>query len=536
MALTPQATRNPDKIIISNKSGMTVKYTAAGVANIYAALARLIAADATRGLTTVIIDIDDPAQVTAFGAAPIINAADQSGAKRIVDAIDAKFSPDYFLLLDGPDVIPHIKLLPIPGLNDGDSDIPSDLPYACAAPFSNNANTYLAVTRVVGRLPMPNGSTDADALVQLIDLCSVQVPRPVTAYSPFFAMSADTWKISTQLTLSTLFGSNSGLSVSPTAGHAGIDPSLAALTHVINCHGATNDPRFYGQQANNFPVAMHSTKVAPCISKGTIAAAECCFGAELYNPTLTAAGGDPMSLVYLRGGAAAYVGSTNTAYGPFSSNGQADLMVQYFIDIVLKGASTGRAMLQARQRFVTTQKMADPVNLKTLAQFVLYGDPSVVPVNVSQPAAAAVSFSAPVDMADALTTAKDLFGARVTFDDARSGRESRRVSLKSEGVAAASAATSIGRPARTGGPAMAKIQAMAKERGYSGDVYLFNVDGGTAFRQATKSMDRKQRVAVSCEREEHQDPGSGAKHTLVRVLVAHILGDGIVAVDESASR
>jgi hypothetical protein len=55
MARAPQASSNPDKVIISNKSGMTVKYTAAGVANIDAALSRLIAADSARGLTTVVV-------------------------------------------------------------------------------------------------------------------------------------------------------------------------------------------------------------------------------------------------------------------------------------------------------------------------------------------------------------------------------------------------------------------------------------------------------------------------------------------------
>ena len=81
MARAPQASSNPDKVIISNKSGMTAKYTAAGVANIDAALSRLIAADSARGLTTVVVDIDDPAQMTAFSTTPIINAADESGER-----------------------------------------------------------------------------------------------------------------------------------------------------------------------------------------------------------------------------------------------------------------------------------------------------------------------------------------------------------------------------------------------------------------------------------------------------------------------
>jgi hypothetical protein len=536
MARAVQKTSNPDKVIISNKTGMTAKYTVAGVTNIYAALTRLIAADSARGLTTVIVDIDDPAQLAPFGTAPIINAADESGAKRIVDAIDARISPDYFVLLDGPDAIPHIILQPISGLNDGDLDIPSDLPYASAGPFSNSANDHLQVTRVVGRLPMPKGSTDANAFAKLIDLCSTHTPKPATEYSTYFAMSADTWKVSTQLNLSTLFGSHASLSVSPTAGHSGIDQFLVSLTHLINCHGATHDTRFYGQQANSFPVAMNSPQVAPHVAKGTVVAAECCFGAELYDQALAATVGAPMSMVYLLGGAAAYVGSTNKAYGPFNTNGQGDLMVQFFVDAVLKGASTGRAMLQARQRFVNTQRMADPTNLKTLAQFVLFGDPSIVPVNSQSQPVIAVDKGAGVDAAAPMATAKEVFGGVTTAGDDRSGRRLRRVSLKSEGMAVASAATYLGRPVHSTGAAKDRIQAIAKQRGFSGEVSLFNVDGGSAFRRAAKSLDGKQQVAVVCETEEHRDSQSGAEHTLVRVLVAHILGDGIVAVGESVSR
>lgn len=525
------AQANPDKVILSNKSGLTAKYTAAGVAAISAALSRLIAADRARGLVTAVIHIDDAAQLSAFHTAPIVNAADERGAKRIVDAIDASIAPDYFMLLDGPDVIPQIKLSPIAGLNDGDTDIPSDLPYASAAPFSTDASSYLAVTRVVGRLPMPTGSTDAAAFAKLIDLCSAHAPQPASAYGSYFAISTDTWKVSTQLSLSALFGSHAALSVSPTAGHNAIDASLAALTHVINCHGATNDPRFYGQQTTNFPIAMDSGQVAPHVAQGTIVAAECCFGAELYDPSLAAAGAEPMSMAYLHGGAAAYVGSTNTAYGPFNTNGQADLMVQFFIDAVLKGGSTGRAMLQARQRFVSTQKMADPTNMKTLAQFVLYGDPSVVPVRDQPPAAVAVAAGA-----GAGPTAKDMFSAIITQGDERSGRRARRIGLKSAGESLASSATRIGQAVRGGSAARDRINEIAKARGFSGDVHLFKVGGGRAFRQAAKALGREQQVAVASQAEDHYDAGSGTKHTVVRVLVAQILGDGIVAVNEAVSR
>jgi hypothetical protein len=75
-----------------------------------------------------------------------------------------------------------------------------------------------------------------------------------------------------------------------------------------------------------------------------------------------------------------FLGSTTTAYGPFSGNDQADIICQIFLRRVLEGASLGRAALEARQRLVERTSPLSPMNQKTLAQFNLYGDPAVVPV------------------------------------------------------------------------------------------------------------------------------------------------------------
>ena len=54
------------------------------------------------------------------------------------------------------------------------------------------------------------------------------------------------------------------------------------------------------------------------------------------------------TVIYLLDGAAGFFGSTTTAYGPPSGNGQADIIMQDFLKHVLSGASLGRAALQAR--------------------------------------------------------------------------------------------------------------------------------------------------------------------------------------------
>jgi hypothetical protein len=152
--------------------------------------------------------------------------------------------------------------------------------------------------------------------------------------------------------------------------------------HFINCHGGLADPRFYGENAQGEqPVALSSDGIAARIRPGTVVAAECCYGAELYD-SVTLGLSVPISQQYLAQGACGFLGSSTIAYGPAEGNGAADLLTQYFLLAVLEGASIGRATLMARQRFVQQTRELDPTDLKTLAQFGLLGDPSLHPARV----------------------------------------------------------------------------------------------------------------------------------------------------------
>ena len=156
---------------------------------------------------------------------------------------------------------------------------------------------------------------------------------------------------------------------------------IGRRSHFINCHGAPADPQFYGQQGNSYPVA-HSAAQLAGLSVGTVAGVECCYGAELYDPAL-ANGQAGICNTYLAAGAHGYFGSSTIAYGPASGNGQADLICQFFLKHVLSGSSTGEAALRARLDFIQLLSVAEPTDLKTLAQFNLMGDPSLHPVHVA---------------------------------------------------------------------------------------------------------------------------------------------------------
>ena len=372
-----------DKLIVSNRSALRTKYGGAGLRQLNAALAALVAADKKRGLKTRVVYLDDARSMKAL-AAPVVTAASSARQNKLaVDALYAKLAPDYLVLLGATDVIPHQDVanpLYKPG-DDDDRWVFSDVPYACDAGYSHDAAKFVGPTRVVTRLPDLTGASDVAFLLSLLTTATGYARRPLADYANGFGLSAKVWKGSTGLSLSKLFGSATLLNTSPAAGPAFNAAQLAPLVHFINCHGAPSDPTFYGQTGKRYPEALTSKALKKRVKPGTLAAVECCYGGELYDSF--ALGLDlPICQNYLGQGAYAYMGSTTVAYGPATGNGSADLICQYFLLRMFEGASIGRAGLEARQSYVQQAAQMDPVDLKTLMQFCVYGDASLHPVSV----------------------------------------------------------------------------------------------------------------------------------------------------------
>ena len=108
-------------------------------------------------------------------------------------------------------------------------------------------------------------------------------------------------------------------------------------------------------------------------------AAECCFGAQLYDPA-DAGGVAGICTTYLANGAYAFFGSSGVAYGGETCTESADVLCGLFLQELLGGASTGAAALSAVQEYVGgCRRPLDAVHLKTIAQFSLMGDPSIHP-------------------------------------------------------------------------------------------------------------------------------------------------------------
>jgi hypothetical protein len=370
-----------DKILISNNSALSKKY-GTGLQTVQAAIARLIAADQARGLQTIYIAVDDPVAMTGVNGTPVTNTADPKENKAAVDAIYSFHAPQYVVLVGAVDVIPHQDLSnpaynPARPADDPDQSVPSDLPYACAAPYSNAPGDFVAPSRVVSRLPDVTGASNATYLVHVLDLASGAAPLTQADYADYLGVSASVWNPSTALSLGAVFSSSAAMQSVLPAGYQWPLNRLALRAHFFNCHGASNTPQYFGQTGQQFPVAQDAAYISGRLTPGTVASVECCYGAQLYDPNGPANGQMAIANVYMDGGAYGFWGSTTIAYGPATSNANADLICQYFLKEVFNGASIGRAALGARLSFVNNSAAISPVDLKTLAQFILLGDASI---------------------------------------------------------------------------------------------------------------------------------------------------------------
>ena len=245
---------------------------------------------------------------------------------------------------------------------------------------------YITVTRVVGRMPGITNAKNPSFLIKQIRSAASFRSRPREDYLSYLAISAAEWRGSSTRNVGRIFGA-SKLLVSPPVKAPRANRHMRALTHFINCHGMHEDTRFYGELDNaQYLAALSSQDVLKHARRGTVVAAECCFGAELYDPRLDADNKKdfPIAIAYLDRGAIGFLGSTTTAYGDVDEVGAADLMVQYFLVNVLDGASLGRALLQARQQFVLSERLDEETNLKTLGQFILLGILRSIPASATR--------------------------------------------------------------------------------------------------------------------------------------------------------
>lgn len=439
-----------DKLLVTHGAALRRKYGSAGADRVRDALDALAAADEGRGLETRVLDLDNYQSMRAVGSARVPDG-DWVGALRAADLACARYTPSYLVLVGATDVVPQAQVdNPFAGMGDDlDPYVPADLPFACDLPDDDTGpwqalargvrldpRDLLAVTRVVGRIPDVVGATDPAFLLRVLEVAAVYTQRGPTAYEKVFALTAAAWHGSTQLSATLLPGPTPSVFDSPPATSGWKPAALSPLLHLVNCHGGDTTPDWFGQESGGpvDTVALSPEDVDGRLVDGTVLAAECCFGAMHQDPEAQD-GRVPMMWAYLRSGAYAAVGSSSTAYGPADGNGQADLVCRYFLENVVTGASSGRALLEARQRFVRESGAMAPEDLKTLSQFELLGDPSLHAVALPTPQATRAPGVTPKGRRAGRRAALTATGRALDRAVARAGRRRRRAGADRGGLA-----------------------------------------------------------------------------------------------------
>ena len=397
------------KLSITCRKALEKKYDAKALARIDAAIGKWIAADATRGIRTIHLAVDDAKDMKPYKVAPVAGEITAGKVKRAIDALVAGLTPDYIVLIGSGDVVPLFNV-PNPTLsNDGDTDptVPTDNPYASSQAFDRKKRaSYLVPNRVLGRIPDLPGSNDPAWLLNYLAVATAWKSRPPASYVRDLLVCCDTWKKSGKACVEYLSRSAATMLTCPPSGDSSkrMQGRRAALLQMIKCHGAPSDSWFYGQRGYDYPEVMRSTSLRKRTRKATVVGSMCCFGANIFDPLDPAAqhpGEPPISSVYLRQGAFGFLGSTCTAWVGLDSMLCSDWIVATFLKSVLAGASLGRATLEARQNLARwSQQQGDQVDSadeKTLIQFMLLGDPSIHPVKASEPGAlASIAMRAPI--------------------------------------------------------------------------------------------------------------------------------------------
>ena len=202
------------------------------------------------------------------------------------------------------------------------------------------------------------------------------LPRP----TDYLGVTAGVWTRSTQLSLDAVYGNDAVLQIVPPSTCDFSEDMLRPTSHFVNCHGSPASAQFFGQDPERpylYPPSMDSTKLKGLVP-GTVAAFECCYGMELYDPR-SAAGVMSISNRYLSLGAAGVAGSTTIAYGPSDKSQWADVMCQRFMTGVLNGDTLRMRCSAPGWNTPAPRRSFSAIDLKTLGQYVLIGDPSVQP-------------------------------------------------------------------------------------------------------------------------------------------------------------
>ena len=300
--------------------------------------------------------------------------------------------PSYLLIVGDETVIPFIKWENEAG--DDDKYVPSDLAYLTldtSSPWSGVYCSFEDVTKL-GRLPSSAENGFAEAIQYFKFTAEYKPQTQVNG----FAYTAYVWEnasreifegLKCQLETSPNYTTNSDY-----IKYYGLS-RLYDLSEYnllgINLHGSDATHDWYGQlRAREICIEAFDAGCLPNSKTGYALCVEACYGAR---PKVLKGKDQSIVVTALKNKCVAFVGSTRIAFGASRAGDLccADVIAQTFLESLIAGKTSGAAYLDSLVALMASGDDEDTI--KTLAEFALYGDPSVSVFATNQPSTFASS-------------------------------------------------------------------------------------------------------------------------------------------------
>jgi hypothetical protein len=256
---------------------------------------------------------------------------------------------------------------------DNDNDVPSDLCYSTLdtnSPWKGQRYDFDEVVRV-GRLPTFPDET-ADEFTFYFENVTRHTGR--LGKTVPYGLSALVWEKESNNEYGAI--SSQTVDVSPDVEKNSVGQRIGDDVNLMffNLHGSDGDKYWYGQEGEDYPEAF-SPQVLADRDGAYMLGVEACYGAKFI-------GGlgphDSILLTALQNKCLAFLGSSRIAYGQSNPEGScADIVVGTFVKCLADGQSAGDAHCEGLKRLFEDNDAPDDSDIKTLAEFALYGDPSV---------------------------------------------------------------------------------------------------------------------------------------------------------------
>ena len=361
-------------LIITSSTQLRAVYGRGGERRVLAAIVRLIAARAARGVAARLALIEEGIADLGVGGAVNAPAAIAAQVAQAAQALErAGDRLESLLIVGGPEIVPF-NMAANPTVYDGDEAVPSDCLYGAGNPFA------LLPEWAVGRIPGAAGD-DPDLLLRLLEHAAAA--RPADQLRNPFGYCTAAWRRSSAEVYAEI-DAPERLLVSPPVVAATLDRARIDGARLLYCnlHGVIDGPPWYGQRQDESPLllALRPSDLVGLNLRGAVMISEACYGAAIAGRDADTS----LALAFLACGAAGFVGATAISYGPPSPPaGEADLIALHFLRALKRpGATLGAAFMAARMGMLrdtlALQSTLDEDDQKTLLEFVLYGDPTLV--------------------------------------------------------------------------------------------------------------------------------------------------------------